>query len=142
MEGLHCLKYLLEENNFLCKIDLKDVYFSVPLCMSSGKFLRFAWLGNLNEFPCLRFGLGPVSKILSKLLTIPIALLRWLNIRLTIYLDVIFSDGKNVRGNFNELRHFDFSASASEFCHKSEKNCSETVQTEILGLKTDTHTMN
>ena len=25
MEGFHCLKYLLEENDFLCKIDLKDV---------------------------------------------------------------------------------------------------------------------
>ena len=41
MEGLHCLKHLLEENNFLCKIDLKDA--SVPLCMSSRKFVRFAW---------------------------------------------------------------------------------------------------
>ena len=42
MEGLHCLKYLLEENDFFCKIDLKDVYFSVPQCMSSRKFVRFA----------------------------------------------------------------------------------------------------
>ena len=127
MKDLYCLKYLLEENNFLCKIDLKDVYFSVLLCMTSTKFGRFPWLGNLNAFPCLRFGLGSVSKILSKLLMIPIALLKWLNIRLAIYLDVIFSDGKNVRGNFNKQIHFDFSASASEFCHKSEKISSETV---------------
>ena len=42
MEGLHCLKYLLEENDFFCKIDLKDAYISVPLCMSSRKFVRFA----------------------------------------------------------------------------------------------------
>ena len=34
MECLHCLKYLLEKNNFLCKIDLKDAYFSVIPCMS------------------------------------------------------------------------------------------------------------
>ena len=47
MEGLHCLKYLPEENDFICKIDLKDAYFSVPLCMSSRKFVRFAWSGNL-----------------------------------------------------------------------------------------------
>ena len=127
MKDLYCLKYLLEENNFLCKIDLKDVYFSVLLCMTSTKFGRFPWLENLNAFPCLRFGLGSVSKILSKLLMIPIALLKWLNIRLAIYLDVIFSDGKNVRGNFNKQIHFDFSASASEFCHKSEKISSETV---------------
>ena len=53
MEGLHCLKYLLEENDFLYKIDLKDAYYSVSLCMSSRKFVRFAWLGNLYEFLCL-----------------------------------------------------------------------------------------
>ena len=127
MKDLYCLKYLLEENNFLWKIDLKDVYFSVLLCMTSTKFGRFPWLKNLNAFPCLRFGLGSVSNILSKLLMIPIALLKWLNIRLAIYLDVIFSDGKNVRGNFNKQIHFDFSVSASEFCHKSEKISSETV---------------
>ena len=31
MEDLHCLKYMLEENDFLYKINLEDVYFSVPL---------------------------------------------------------------------------------------------------------------
>ena len=41
IEGLHCLKYLLEENDFLCKIDLKDAYFSMPLCMNSRQFVRF-----------------------------------------------------------------------------------------------------
>ena len=29
MEGLHCLKFLLEHDDLLCKIDLKDTYFSV-----------------------------------------------------------------------------------------------------------------
>ena len=43
IEGLHCLKYPLEVKDFLCKIDLKDAFFSVPLCMSSRKFERFAW---------------------------------------------------------------------------------------------------
>ena len=28
-----------------------------------------------------------------------------------------FSHGKNIRGNFNEPRHIDFSASTSGFCH-------------------------
>ena len=39
------------------------------------------------------------------------------------------SDGKNIRGKFNEPRHIDFSASTSEFCHKSEKISSETIRT-------------
>ena len=31
MEGLHCLKFLLEQDNLLRKMDLKETYFSVPL---------------------------------------------------------------------------------------------------------------
>ena len=38
------------------------------------------------------------------------------------------SDGKS-KGSFNELRHIDFSASTSGFCHKSEKSSSETFTT-------------
>ena len=34
MEGLHCLKYLLEKKFFFCKIDLKAAYFSVPMDIS------------------------------------------------------------------------------------------------------------
>ena len=94
MEGLHCLKYLLKKNDFLCKIDLKDAYFSVPLCMSSRKFVRLTWSGNLYEFLCLYFGLGAAPRIFSKLLKVPIALLRRLNIRLVIYLDDIFLMGR------------------------------------------------
>ena len=31
MEGLHCLKYVLQKGDCMCKIDLKYAYFSVPL---------------------------------------------------------------------------------------------------------------
>ena len=31
MEGLHLLKYLLRENNFMCKVDMKDASLCVPL---------------------------------------------------------------------------------------------------------------
>ena len=53
MEGLYCLDFFLEKDNFLCKIDLKEAYFSVPLNKSSQKFVRFQWSGNIYEFLCL-----------------------------------------------------------------------------------------
>ena len=89
MEGLHLLKDLLRENNFMCKVDLKDAYFCVPLHRNHQKFLRFQWKGNFYEFLCLCFGLGPAPRILTKLLKIPIAVLRRIQIKIII---IIFLD--------------------------------------------------
>ena len=80
MESLHCLKFLLEQDDLLCKIDLKETYFTVPLNKNSQKFVRFQWSGNLYEFHCLCSGLGPAPRIFTKLLKVPIALLRRVSI--------------------------------------------------------------
>ena len=89
MEGLHLLRDLLKVGDYMCKIDLKDAYFCVPIHTSQRKYIRFQWEGQLYEFLCLCFGLGPAPRIFTKLLKIPIAVLRRINIRLIIYLDDI-----------------------------------------------------
>ena len=86
MEGMHLIKDLLQEHDFLIKIDLKDAYFGIPLDKSSRKYIRFQWERNLYKFLCLCFGLGPAPLIFTKLLKIPIALLRRINVRI-IFLD-------------------------------------------------------
>ena len=87
MEGMHLIKDLLQEHNFLIKIDLKDAYFGIPRDKSSRKYIHFQWEGNLYEFPCLCFGLGPAPLIFTKLLKVPTALLRRINVRIIIFLD-------------------------------------------------------
>ena len=89
MEGFHCLKDMLQKDDYMCKIDMKDAYFSVPLCNSSKKYVRFQWSGKIYEFLCLCFGLGPAPRIFTKLLKVPISLLRRLNIVIVIYLDML-----------------------------------------------------
>ena len=87
MEGMHLIKDLLQKHDFLIKIDLKDAYFGILLDKSSRKYIRFQWEGNLYEFLCLCFGLGSAPLIFTKLLKIPIALLRRINVRIIIFLD-------------------------------------------------------
>ena len=71
----------------MCKLNLKDAYFSVPLNPASTKFVRFLCSGKLYEFLCLCFRLGPAPKFFTKLLKIPVSVLRRLNILIIIYLD-------------------------------------------------------
>ena len=85
MEGLVCLRKLLQEVDYMCKLDMKDAYFSVPLHQSSTNYARFSWSGNLYEFLCLCFGLGPAPRVLKKLLKISMSVQRRINIRTVIY---------------------------------------------------------
>ena len=62
------------------KICLKDAYFCVPLSKGSRKLMRFQWKGSFYECLCLSFGLGPAPKIFSKLLKVPMSVLRRLMI--------------------------------------------------------------
>ena len=71
----------------MCKMDLKDAYFSVPLNTRSRKLVRFQWKGTLYEFLCLAFGLGPAPRVFTKLMKVPISILRKLGVCLVIYLD-------------------------------------------------------
>ena len=89
MEGLKEVKHLLQKGDYMCKLDLKDAYFSVPLSTKSRKFARFRWRGKLYEFLCLCFGLGPAPRIFTKLMKVPVSVMRKLNVRLVIYLDDI-----------------------------------------------------
>ena len=86
IESLSLLKELLKKEDFMCKVDLKDAYFAVPLHQNSRKFVIFQWREKMYQFLVLCFGLSPAPRIFSKL-KIPVALLRRLNVRLIIYLD-------------------------------------------------------
>ena len=86
MEGLHCLKYILEQDHLVCRIDLKETYFSVLLNKNSQKFFRFQWRSNLYELLCLCFGLRLTPKFFRKLSKVPLALLRRFTIQVIIYL--------------------------------------------------------
>ena len=96
VEGLHCLKYVLQKRDYMCKIDLKDAYFSVPLHKDSRKLVQFLWAGNLYEFLCLCLGLRPDPRIFTKLLKVPISVLRRLMISIIIYLDDLLVLGNSM----------------------------------------------
>ena len=65
IEGLYCLKFLLEQDNLLCKIDLKETYSSVPLNKHSQKVLDFNGQATYTNFFSYDLDLGQLQWFLQ-----------------------------------------------------------------------------
>ena len=89
MEGIHLLRDLLQEWDWMCRIDLKDTYFAVPITSHHQKYLRFSWKGQTFQFTCLPFRLSTAPRIFTQLLRPVVELLRSRGVRCIIYLDDI-----------------------------------------------------
>ena len=50
IENIKLVKNLLQERDFLTSIDLKDAYFSIPMCEKDQPYLCFSWA---EHFFCL-----------------------------------------------------------------------------------------
>ena len=119
MKGLSLSKHLIQERDWMCKLDLKDAYFNVPLNRNSRKFVRFQWKWTLYEFMSLCFRLGPAPRVFTKLFKISISLLRKINIRVIIYLDdmLILSHTRSS----HESRHSHISPAEFGFYNKCKE---------------------
>ncbi|XP_040178560.1 LOW QUALITY PROTEIN: uncharacterized protein LOC120912608 [Rana temporaria] len=89
MEGIHCLRDLLQPGDWLVKVDLKDAYLTVPMHRESQHLLRFRWWERTWQFTCLPFGLSSAPWCFTKILKPVVASLRSRGVRLIIYLDDI-----------------------------------------------------
>ena len=59
LEGMKDVIDLLNQGNYMIKIDLKDAYWHIPIHPTSQKYLRFQWKEKLYEMLVLAFGVGP-----------------------------------------------------------------------------------
>ena len=66
MEDLSHLPSVLWRGDFMCKIDLKDKYQTIPTAKKSRIYLRFLWRGKLYQFTCLPFRPQILSKNFHK----------------------------------------------------------------------------
>ncbi len=87
MEGLFLVKSLMQQNDWLLKLDLKDANFCVLMKEVLKKYLWFQWGSTLYEFQCLPFGLASAPRDFTKLLKPVVGLLRRIGVRFIIYLN-------------------------------------------------------
>ena len=127
MEGMHLIKDLLQEHDFLIKIDLKDAYFGIPLDKSSRKYIRFQWEGSLYEFLCLCFGLGSSPSDFHKTSEDPNCLIKEDQCKNNIFGRHV-SNGPNAARNFASKGDIDFSVTKFRFCDKFKKVATNTSE--------------
>ena len=66
MEGINQVKDMIQQGDWLIKVDLKDAYFTIPICNVDQKYLRFPWEGNVYQVHCLPFGITVAPWVFTK----------------------------------------------------------------------------
>ena len=87
MEGLHLLPDLIQQGDWMMKLDLKDAYLQIPIHPNHQLLLQFIWEEKHYRFQCLPFGLSAVPRVFTKLLKPVVGFLRQIGLRIIIYLD-------------------------------------------------------
>ena len=90
MEDKEIIKSIINKNDYLASIDLKDAFFSVSLHKDSKRLTCFELNGVRYCYNVLPFGLTSSPRIFSKLLKPVISYLRTSGVKITSYLDDIF----------------------------------------------------
>ncbi|EIE78811.1 hypothetical protein RO3G_03516 [Rhizopus delemar RA 99-880] len=142
MEGIPALRSLLEKDDLICKIDLKDAYVVVPLHQQSRRFLTFLHQGTVYQYKSLAFGLSVAPRIFSKLMRYAVEPLRRKGIKLVYYLDdicLVAKSMKEMNANMQEtlahLKNLGFLINYKKSSLQPQK-----IQ-EFLGFQFNTSTM-
>ncbi|KAL6730161.1 hypothetical protein Aduo_001155 [Ancylostoma duodenale] len=89
---------LLDQGDFMAKIDMKDAYFAVPFHHEHRKFLAFRLGTKPCQFEALPFGLSSAPYVYTRIMRVVATELRRRGIRLIVYLDDWLFMGKNQLG--------------------------------------------
>ena len=88
-------KSIIKSKKYFCcfwrAIDIKDAYYSVPVCEEDKKYLKYIFDGQLFQFSYLPNGLCSGIRKFSKLLNGPLASLREMGHVISAYIDDIFN---------------------------------------------------
>ena len=88
-ESIHTQRELVNPEDWLAKVDLKDAYFRIPIQQSHRKYLRLYYQDKYYKFQCLTYGLSSAPSVFPKTLKPALALLREMRVGLIAYVDHI-----------------------------------------------------
>ena len=142
MEGLHTVKALIQKNDWLAKVDLKDAFFMVPIAQQHQHLLLFTVGTKTFQFKYLPFGLCIAPRVFTKVLKPAIELLRAIGIRLVIYMDDMLIMAHSKQMLREQIYQVLFLIKNLGFIIDSKKSLlSPTQEIEFLGMIVNSQTM-
>ena len=81
------MRDLIQEGNWMVKMDLKDANFALLIRQEDWKWSRFQWEEETYEFTCLPFGLLAAPRVFTKVVKQVVAWMRQFGYRMIMYVD-------------------------------------------------------
>ena len=142
MEGIQTARELVQPNDWMTKIDLKDAYFTIPVDEPHQRYLRFVIDHQIYQFTCLPFGLSSAPWVFTKTLRPVVAKLREFGIRLVLYLDDILVIANSPKQSADHTSALFYTLENLGFIVHPEKSMTQPTQrVEFLGMIIDSTSM-
>ena len=142
MEGLQKLKYMLQKEDYMCRLGLKDAYFSVLLEKKFKAFFSFLLVRKLVRVPLPLLWFGTSTTNIHKIAKSTNDNLTQDKHQNNNLLRRHATDWSLFRSDSHEPRHSNFPSATSRVCHKLEKICVDTsAGNRVLGLTINSVTL-
>ena len=91
MDSIKEVLLLVTQGCYMCKVDLKDAYYSIKVDPRFQKYLKCRLENILYQFVCFPNGLAPCPRKFTKIMKVPLATLRSLGHIVSGYIDDFFT---------------------------------------------------
>src|SRR6478735_4438048 len=68
MEGVPALRHIIEKDNLMCKLDLKDAYVVVPIHPAFQQYLTFKHQEVVYQYKSMAFGPSVAPRVFTKMM--------------------------------------------------------------------------
>ena len=121
MESIRNIVSMVRRNVWIASVDLKDAFFTMPICEDDIKYLKFLWDGQVLAFLAMPNGYSDAKHIFTKILKPPFKVLREEGHLSVVYVDDVYLQGdtragccKNILDTLNLLLSLGFTIKCSK----------------------------
>ena len=102
MESINDDLNIIRPNVYMASIDLKDVFFFVPIHPNYQKYLKFTF-DDLFQFTFMPNGCGPAIRVFTKVSKVPFGHLRSLGYNSVVYVDDLYFQGETYQACLDNI---------------------------------------